>query len=102
MDNYYIFVYSWIIIGAISFPFILKYGAPYGRHTSNNWGPLVDNKTAWIIMELPALILCPFIVFTSENPENFDTFLDNVYNKDHFLFLVILFVRVMLILLIMR
>ena len=68
MDNYYIFVYSWIIIGAISFPFILKYGAPYGRHTSNNWGPLVDNKIAWIIMELPALILCPFIVFTSENP----------------------------------
>ena len=57
----------WIAIGFITFPFILKYDAPYGRHTSSNWGPLVDNKLAWIVMELPALIMCPLIVFLSEN-----------------------------------
>jgi len=57
----------WIAIGFITFPFILKYDAPYGRHTSSNWGPLVDNKLAWIVMELPALIICPLIVFLSEN-----------------------------------
>ena len=67
MDNYEIFVYSWIIIGIISFPFILKYDAPYGRHTSNKWGPLIDNKIAWIVMELPALMVCPLIVFNSDN-----------------------------------
>ena len=67
MDNYEIFVYSWIIIGIISFPFILKYDAPYGRHISNKWGPLIDNKIAWIVMELPALLVCPLIVFYSDN-----------------------------------
>ena len=67
MSNYEIFVYGWIAIGILSFPFILKYDAPYGRHTSNKWGPLVDNKFAWIIMELPALIVFPILVFTSEN-----------------------------------
>jgi len=67
MSDYEIFVYGWIAIGFLSFPFILRYNPPYGRHTSDSWGPLVDNKVAWIIMELPALIVCPFIVFTSEN-----------------------------------
>lgn len=67
IDNYFLFAYIWIAIGFISFPLILKYDAPYGRHTSSDWGPLIDNKLAWIIMELPALILCPLIVFLSEN-----------------------------------
>ena len=68
MSNYEIFVYGWIAIGFISFPFILRYDAPYGRHTSSNWGPLVDNRIGWIVMELPALIVCPLIVFLSNNP----------------------------------
>ena len=68
MSNYEIFVYGWIAIGFISFPFILRYDAPYGRHTSSNWGPLVDNRIGWIVMELPALIVCPLIVFLSTNP----------------------------------
>ena len=67
MDNYLIFLYSWIVIGFISFPFILSYDAPYGRHTSSKWGPLVDNKIGWIVMELPALIVCPLLVLTSTN-----------------------------------
>ena len=62
------FVYGWIAIGFLSFPFILRYDAPYGRHTSNNWGPLVDNKIGWIVMELPALIVCPLLVLSSGNP----------------------------------
>ena len=68
MSNYEIFVYGWIAIGFLSFPFILRYDAPYGRHTSNNWGPLVDNKIGWIVMELPALIVCPLLVLSSGNP----------------------------------
>ena len=62
------FVYGWIAIGFLSFPFILRYDAPYGRHTSNNWGALVDNKIGWIVMELPALIICPLLVLSSGNP----------------------------------
>ena len=68
MSNYEVFVYSWIAIGFLSFPFILSYDAPYGRHTSGKWGPLIDNKIGWIVMELPALIVCPLIVILSNNP----------------------------------
>ena len=70
MNDYNLFVYSWIAIGIISFPFILKYNAPYGRHTSNNWGYLIDNKLGWIVMELPALLLCPILFFISTNEKS--------------------------------
>jgi protein-S-isoprenylcysteine O-methyltransferase Ste14 len=53
----------WIIIGLIIFPINLIYKAPYGRHTSKKWGISIDNKLGWIIMELPALIVCPAIYF---------------------------------------
>ena len=53
----------WIIIGLIIFPTNLIYKAPYGRHTSKKWGVSIDNKLGWIIMELPALLVCPAIYF---------------------------------------
>jgi protein-S-isoprenylcysteine O-methyltransferase Ste14 len=53
----------WIIIGLIIFPINLFYKAPYGRHTSKKWGISIDNKLGWIIMELPALLVCPAIYF---------------------------------------
>lgn len=53
----------WIIIGLIIFPINLIYKAPYGRHTSKKWGVSIDNKLGWIIMELPALLVCPAIYF---------------------------------------
>ena len=53
----------WIIIGLIIFPINLIYKAPYGRHTSKKWGISIDNKLGWIIMELPALMVCPAIYF---------------------------------------
>ena len=28
--------------------------APYGRHTRKGWGPTLDNRLGWIIMEAPA------------------------------------------------
>ena len=53
----------WIIIGLIILPINLIYKAPYGRHTSKKWGISIDNKLGWIIMELPALLVCPAIYF---------------------------------------
>jgi len=53
----------WIITGLIIFPINLIYKAPYGRHTSKKWGVSINNKLGWIIMELPALLVCPAIYF---------------------------------------
>ena len=54
----------WILIGLVLFPIILNYKAPYGRHSSKKWGKTIPNKTGWILMELPALLVCPTLYFT--------------------------------------
>lgn len=55
--------YLWIIIALIIFPINLIYKAPYGKHSTKKWGKSIDNKTGWILMELPALLTCPLIYF---------------------------------------
>ena len=73
MENINYYILLWIAIGLVSFPFIIKYTAPYGRHSSSNWGKLIDNKIGWLIMELPALIICPFIFFFSSTEKSIIT-----------------------------
>jgi len=68
--DYFNIVYAWIIIGLLSFPFILKFDAPYGRHSSSKWGYSIDNKLAWIVMELPPLLVCPLIFYLSTNEKS--------------------------------
>ena len=56
--------YIWILIALIVLPVNLIYKAPYGKHSTKKWGKSIDNKTGWILMELPALLTCPLIYFT--------------------------------------
>ena len=51
------------MIALIVFPINLVYKAPYGKHSTKKWGKSIDNKTGWILMELPALLTCPLIYF---------------------------------------
>ena len=48
---------GWIILAVVVFFILLRITAPYGRYSSSNWGPLIPNKWAWVIMELPVLIV---------------------------------------------
>jgi 3-oxo-5-alpha-steroid 4-dehydrogenase 1 len=52
-----ILVWSWIALALILFPVLLKITAPYGRHSKNNWGPMIDNRLGWFLMESPALFV---------------------------------------------
>ena len=42
---------AWILIGIVSFPVLLKKTAPYGRHTTEGWGPMISNQIGWMIQE---------------------------------------------------
>jgi hypothetical protein len=55
--NFYLLVYLWIAAGLFIFPLVIKIIAPYGRHTTKQWGVLIDNRVGWILMELPALLV---------------------------------------------
>ncbi|MCK9422046.1 MAG: 3-oxo-5-alpha-steroid 4-dehydrogenase [Bacteroidales bacterium] len=55
-STFYLIVYTWIAIAIFIFPIVIRIVAPYGRHASKKWGAMIDNRTGWIIMELPALL----------------------------------------------
>jgi 3-oxo-5-alpha-steroid 4-dehydrogenase 1 len=39
--------------------------APYGRHFKAGWGPSLPNRLAWVLMELPALLVISVLVLAS-------------------------------------
>jgi len=62
-SSYQTILYSWIILAVVVFLILLKITAPYGRHTTPKWGPLISNKWGWVIMELPVLIVLYAMIF---------------------------------------
>lgn len=58
---------AWIGLGVITFFVLLKIQAPYGRHSKSNWGPMINNQLAWVVMELPVLLIVFGLVFIA-NP----------------------------------
>ena len=71
MTDFYTLVWIWAGIGIVVF-FILvffKIKAPYGRHSSDQWGPVIDNKWGWFWMELPAFIVMPLLALTGPEPK---------------------------------
>ena len=69
--------YIWIGVALITFLslVVFKIRAPYGRHSSESWGPMISNKWGWFFMELPALVLMPLIAFMGDSDKNEITYL---------------------------
>lgn len=57
----------WLAIAVIIFPFLLKITPPYGRHSKNNWGPMVDNRLGWFLMEFPSLLIFILLILLGPN-----------------------------------
>ena len=64
--DFRIFVLIWIGIALVIFPIALFITAPYGRHSKNTWGPLINNRIGWVVMELPALLVFIWFIFQSQ------------------------------------
>ncbi len=49
-----ILIIGWFVLAAIVFITLSFVVAPYGRYTRSGWGPTIDNKMGWVIMEAAA------------------------------------------------
>jgi hypothetical protein len=63
-------VLVWIGVALILFPALLKITAPYGRYSTANWGPMINNNLGWFIMELPALSVFLFFLLKAGDFQN--------------------------------
>jgi 3-oxo-5-alpha-steroid 4-dehydrogenase 1 len=61
-ETFNMICWIWIAAGLITFPILLKVPQPYGRHSKSNWGPMINNRIGWFIMELPALLVFGYFV----------------------------------------
>ncbi len=50
-------VAGWFVLAAVVFILLLFISAPYGRHSRRGWGPGIDNRPGWILMEAAAPIV---------------------------------------------
>ena len=49
---YNYFLIFWIAFPVLLLPLMLRVVAPYGRHVSEKWGWMIDNRLGWMVMEL--------------------------------------------------
>src|SRR4029079_5539731 len=64
--------YVWIAIAVIVFVTMFFITAPFGRHTSEKWGIMINNKLGWIIIEFPSLeLMSYFLYFCSRSFSSF-------------------------------
>lgn len=63
------YVWAWIAVAIGTFVLLQFVTAPFGRHSSKQWGPMIKNKYGWLLMELPsfAIILISLLVGSKVN-----------------------------------
>ena len=54
--------FDWVAYGTLAlapvvFGLLLFIQAPYGRHMRGGWGPVLDNRLGWFLMESPAVFV---------------------------------------------
>lgn len=62
LENLHLLCYSWMGVGIIAFILLQFINAPYGKFSSNAWGPTIDNRTGWVIME--AIVIVFFLYYS--------------------------------------
>ncbi|MGD8760056.1 MAG: DUF1295 domain-containing protein [Anaerolineales bacterium] len=60
----------WIVMAAGVFVVLFFFNAPYGRHARRGWGPTIDNRLGWALMEGPAPILFTLCFLLSPHPRD--------------------------------
>lgn len=65
-DLYDAMIVGWLALAAITAVALLFVSAPYGRHTRQGWGPTIDNRLGWLMMEAPASLVFAACFVTGE------------------------------------
>ena len=63
-----ILTWSILAIAVPTFLYLLRNTAPFGRHYPGaGWGPSFSNRTGWIIMELPTVVVFLYVYFCGKS-----------------------------------
>lgn len=66
MDQFYLFIFIVAIVGVIVFVSLYFVDAGYGKMISEKWGPAINNKIGWLLMECPVFFVLLFMWGSSD------------------------------------
>lgn len=56
-----------LIVAVLTALSLLFIAAPYGRHARGGWGPQIDTRLAWVVMESPSVLWFLAVYFAGAN-----------------------------------
>jgi len=69
LDIYYLLLNIELILAAVIFILLSFISAPYGRFGRKGWGQIVPSRIAWIVMEMPSLVIpILLMIYSSFSP----------------------------------
>jgi 3-oxo-5-alpha-steroid 4-dehydrogenase 1 len=74
-----------LILGIVVFTLLFFITAPYGRHSRKGWGPSIDNKAGWMVMESAAALLFAFFFFSGTHHDSSTAIIFLIMWEAHYL-----------------
>jgi steroid 5-alpha-reductase/3-oxo-5-alpha-steroid 4-dehydrogenase 1 len=59
---------AYLALAAVVFVALFFVSAAYGRHTRRGWGPEMNTRLAWVLMESPSLLIMTGCLLTARHP----------------------------------
>jgi 3-oxo-5-alpha-steroid 4-dehydrogenase 1 len=70
-SSFYVILWIWIGSAILIFWLLSRVTAPYGRHVKRNWGPMLDHRLAWMIMEIASPLSFAFFFLNGKQVKTF-------------------------------
>jgi len=71
LNLYNLILFPWLILAIISFLFLFKINAPYGKFSNKKWGVLVNYKLGWFIQEIISPLFLFYFFISGTGEKNF-------------------------------
>jgi 3-oxo-5-alpha-steroid 4-dehydrogenase 1 len=62
-QTFHYLAYGWLALAIVVHITMFFITAPFGRHTSERWGMMINNKLGWFLMELPSFLIMAYFLF---------------------------------------
>ena len=70
LDSFHNFLFVLALVGLVVFVALYFVDAGYGKMRTEKWGPAINNKVGWCLMEMPVFVVMLYLWATS--PVKFD------------------------------
>lgn len=83
-ELFQILLFGFAGVGTVVFIALFFVTAPYGRHTRPGWGPRINNRWGWLLMEAPAVFLFLLYFLIGQRNDLVPVFLLFVWQSHYF------------------